>query len=227
MPLDKGHIDAARATYRYNKGEEWSACVSIGLQLGDNVDLRHNLVRVLFERGVPTATIADAFDLSGREVWRIVAVDPISLFGCLECDEPLPVRDRSEAIRQQRALNVARKAAPGGRGSAELFCGACTEILLERRNDHARLERLAQQARLSELNKMTYAEYLSTPEWRARRTAALAWAGYRCQLCNQNGEKLHVHHRVYTRRGEERPEDLVVLCGAHHAQFHGVMPDAS
>jgi 5-methylcytosine-specific restriction endonuclease McrA len=227
VPLDKGHIAAARATYRDNKGAEWMVCGRIGLQVGDYVELRDNLVRVLVERGVPTATIADAFDLSGREVWRIVAADPISLFGCLECNDPLPVRDRSEAIRMQRALVAARTSAPGRWESAALFCGTCIENVLERRNSQARLERLAQQARLSELSKMTYAEYLSTPEWRARRTAALAWAGYRCQLCNENGAALHVHHRVYTRRGDERPEDLVVLCSAHHSQFHGGLPDAS
>ena len=70
-------------------------------------------------------------------------------------------------------------------------------------------------------------EYLSTPKWRTRRTAALAWAGYRCQMYNQNGEKRQVHHRVYAHRGYERPKDSVVVCRAHQAQFHGVMHDAS
>jgi hypothetical protein len=227
MPLHKGHIEAARATYRDNKGAEWSVCVSIGLQVGGYDELRDNIVRVLVERGVPTATVSDAFNISGREVWKIVAADPISLFRCLECDEPLMVRDRSDAMRKQRAQDAVRNAAPGHQGPADLFCGVCTEVVLERLNEQARRDGLAAEARICELNRMSYQEYLRTPEWRAKKAAALAWAGYRCQLCNAGGEELHVHHRVYTRRGCERLEDLIVLCGPHHAQFHGVMDDAS
>ncbi len=228
LPLDKVHIEAARATYRDNKGAEWSVCSSIGLQVGDYVELRDNIVLVLVERGIPTATVSDMFNISGREVWKIVAADPISLFRCLECDEPLMVRDRSDAIRMQRSLDAVRNAAPGGQGSADLFCGVCTEVVLERLNEQARRDRLASEARIWELNnKMNYEEYLLTQEWRATKAAALAWSGYRCQLCNTGDEELHVHHRVYTRRGCERLEDLVVLCSSHHALFHGVMPDAS
>jgi hypothetical protein len=179
------------------------------------------------ERGVPISTISDAFSLSGREVWKIAAVDPISLFECLECADPLPVRDRRDLMRLKRALDAARDSTPGGWTSADLFCGVCTQAILERHNEQVRHERLAQQARFHELERMSYAEYLLTPEWRARKAAAIAKARYRCQVCNGNGEELHVHHRVYTRRGCERPEDLIVLCRTHHELFHGGMQDAS
>ena len=66
---------------------------------------------------------------------------------------------------------------------------------------------------------MPYAEYLQTPEWFAKRTAALRRAGYRCQLCNRTG-RLEVHHRTYERRGNEAPEDLIVLCEGCHEVFH-------
>jgi 5-methylcytosine-specific restriction endonuclease McrA len=111
-----------------------------------------------------------------------------------------------------------------------LICsaGACTEVVLQRLNEQARRERLSSEARIWELNnKMSYREYLHTPEWRATKAAALAWAGYRCQLCNAGDQELHVHHRVYAKRGCERLEDLIVLCGPHHAQFHGVIPEVS
>lgn len=227
LPLDREHIEAARATYRVNKGMEWRVCQSIGLQVGGNVELRDNLISVLVERGIPTATISGMFGLSGRDVWKIAQSEPISLFWCLGCSRPLPVRDRRDVMRLKRALEAARKSSPGASASADLFCGACTENVLERLNERTRQDRLAQQARLQELEKMEYSEYLLTREWRARKAAALARAGYRCQVCNENGEELHVHHRVYTRRGCERPEDLVVLCRTHHALFHGVLPDAS
>jgi 5-methylcytosine-specific restriction endonuclease McrA len=64
-----------------------------------------------------------------------------------------------------------------------------------------------------------YDEYLVSPEWRARRLAALERAGDRCQLCNRDGH-LHVHHRTYDRVGHEDPGDLTVLCDECHAWFH-------
>ena len=71
-----------------------------------------------------------------------------------------------------------------------------------------------------ELAAMPYREYLETPEWQARRKAALKQAGYRCQVCNRSRE-LHVHHRTYERRGAELPGDLTVLCDECHALYHG------
>lgn len=70
-----------------------------------------------------------------------------------------------------------------------------------------------------------YAEYLRSAGWQARRQEALARAGYRCQVCNSTS-RLEVHHRTYANRGNERPEDLTVLCAACHGRFHehGRMP---
>jgi hypothetical protein len=67
---------------------------------------------------------------------------------------------------------------------------------------------------------MPYDEYLLTPEWRDRRLAALARAGYRCQLCYSAGP-LDVHHRTYERRGEELDSDLIALCRDCHRDHHG------
>ena len=227
VPLDNGHIEAARTMNRVNKGAEWAVCCSIGLQVSDYPELRDNFARVLAERGVPIAMVSDAFGLSRREVWQRVTDDPISLFGCLECGDPLSVRDLRDVRRLQRALDAVREAGAGGWASADLFCNVCTEAALHRLNEQARRARLTSEARISELNQMSYTEYLLTREWRATKAAALAWAGYRCQVCNANDEELHVHHRVYTRRGCERPEDLVVLCRTHHELFHGIEQEAS
>jgi 5-methylcytosine-specific restriction endonuclease McrA len=228
LPLNEGQIEAAKDTYRDNKSEEKTVCFSIGIQVGDNVELRDNLVPLLVELGVSVGTVGNAFCLSGREVWQIVAADPISQFRCLECDEPLPVRDWREARRMKRALDAVHNATPGSPDSADLFCDGCAEIIMHRLSEQARRDRLSSEARIWELNnKMSYSEYLSTREWKATKAAALSWAGYRCQLCNRNDQELHVHHRVYTRRGCERLEDLTVLCGPHHRQFHEVMHDAS
>jgi len=66
---------------------------------------------------------------------------------------------------------------------------------------------------------MTYADYLRSPQWQARREWAIAAAGGRCQLCNAAGA-LDVHHRTYERLGHELPTDLVAICPACHEAYH-------
>ncbi len=70
---------------------------------------------------------------------------------------------------------------------------------------------------------MNYYEYIASPEWRAKAEAAKMRAGYRCQVCNVGASKstqLNAHHRCYERLGDERPEDIIVLCRDCHALFH-------
>lgn len=67
-----------------------------------------------------------------------------------------------------------------------------------------------------------YHEYLKSDSWRARALSAKAAAGWRCQVCNINGDNtsLHAHHRTYERLGRELPEDITVLCANCHHTFH-------
>lgn len=69
------------------------------------------------------------------------------------------------------------------------------------------------------LRAMPYAEYLLTDHWQEQRQAALERANHRCQVCNAT-ITLNVHHRTYERRGDELPEDLIVLCQGCHQLFH-------
>lgn len=77
-----------------------------------------------------------------------------------------------------------------------------------------------------------YTAYINSPQWRARRLRALERAGHRCQYevddpaghnhiprC-QRTRYLTVHHTTYERLGNERDEDLEVLCWAHHMIEH-------
>lgn len=41
-------------------------------------------------------------------------------------------------------------------------------------------------------------------------------------MCGTDGVQLHVHHNTYVNYGEERLEDLIVLCRECHADFHGL-----
>lgn len=75
------------------------------------------------------------------------------------------------------------------------------------------------QQRLQQLRTMPYELYLKTDEWREKRELALERDGYRCRLCDTR-EQLHVHHRTYARRGNERLDDLTTLCDRCHNWFH-------
>jgi hypothetical protein len=63
-----------------------------------------------------------------------------------------------------------------------------------------------------------YDEYIRSPEWKAKADAAKEKAGYRCQVCNGK-DRLEAHHRNYDHLGDERPEDITVLCHACHEIF--------
>jgi hypothetical protein len=78
--------------------------------------------------------------------------------------------------------------------------------------------RIVERERPWELATMPYADYLQTPEWQAKRERARDRAGGRCQVCDSEGP-LDVHHRTYERRGNERDEDLTVLCRGCHELF--------
>jgi hypothetical protein len=71
-----------------------------------------------------------------------------------------------------------------------------------------------------ELTELPYDEYLKTAHWRRCREWALTYYGASCVLCGRR-ERLEVHHRTYTRLGQELITDLIVLCGACHARHHG------
>jgi len=81
-------------------------------------------------------------------------------------------------------------------------------------------ERYANKSRMELLANMPYEKYLQTPEWKEKAKEAYKRAGHRCQLCNRNKIEIHAHHRSYERRGEELPEDLIVLCADCHELFH-------
>lgn len=67
---------------------------------------------------------------------------------------------------------------------------------------------------------LPYSEYLQTEHWSRVRSRAMAFAKYRCQVCNAGECELHTHHRTYDRIGEERDDDVIVLCEQCHTLFH-------
>jgi 5-methylcytosine-specific restriction endonuclease McrA len=195
--------------------------------VGGDTELRDNLVALLMELAVPMATISDMFGLSGREAWAIAASEPVSVFICPDCDGFLKVCDRRDLSRLLRASRAVANARSGDPGDTILLCDSCADLRLQLHRDEQRLSKLTRQARTAQLRKMPFAGYRVQPEWQARRTATLAKAGYRCQVCGERDTRLDVHHNTYDRYGAESAFDLVALCGGCHEVFHGIVEDAS
>lgn len=69
--------------------------------------------------------------------------------------------------------------------------------------------------------KLDYYEYIKSQEWKEKAEESKARAGNRCQVCNRSRAEvqLDAHHRTYERLGNERPEDITVLCRECHQLY--------
>jgi len=228
LPLDRGMLEAARRMYRDNRGALWTHIVSTGLLVEDTLELRANLISLFVQIDeVPISWLDHAFGVNGREAWAIAQTEPIFLFWCLICQEQILPKDPRQLRRLKRELEALRNSSIGDLVSTALLCGRCTELRLQLHNEEQRLRRLARQARTAQLRTMPFAEYRKQPEWQVRRVQALTRAQYRCQMGSSHDGTLDVHHNCYKNYGDERPEDLVVLCRSCHQKFHGIVEDAS
>jgi len=220
-------LEAATRMYQDNRGALWTHLVSAGLLVGDSTNLRANLISLFAQLDeTPISWLDHAFGVNGREAWSIAQTEPIFLFWCLDCEDPLCSKGPRYLRRLKRELEALRNCEVGEMVSTALLCGRCTEIRLQHHNEECRTSRLARQARAAQLRKMPFAEYRVQPEWQARRTATLARAGYHCQVCGEHDVRLDVHHNTYDRYGSESTFDLVALCGGCHELFHGIVKDA-
>ncbi len=59
-----------------------------------------------------------------------------------------------------------------------------------------------------------YKNYIASDEWKARKQAKLD-KSQRCAVCGET-DGLQLHHKNYVQLGEERTDDLVLLCKACH-----------
>jgi len=220
-------LEAAKRMYEENRGALWTHLVSTGLLVRNSLELRANLISLFAQVDeIPISWLDQAFGVNGREVWAIAQTELIFLFGCLDCNEQIRPKDHRHLRHLKRELEALRKCSVGEMVSTALLCGRCTELRLHLYNEECRAARLAQQARAAQLYKMG-AKYREQCEWKVKRTQALMRAGYRCQTCGSCDTTLDVHHNSYENYGDERPEELVVLCRSCHQKVHGVVEDAS
>lgn len=68
-----------------------------------------------------------------------------------------------------------------------------------------------------------YLEKLRDPRWQKKRLEILEYANWRCQICGNSKETLHVHHSYY--EGRKDPWNypngsLICICESCHKTFH-------
>jgi hypothetical protein len=61
-----------------------------------------------------------------------------------------------------------------------------------------------------------YLEYIKSPEWRRKRRTLIRQRGRVCERCGQRSKAIEVHHLTYERLGNERDEDLQLVCPECH-----------
>lgn len=96
------------------------------------------------------------------------------------------------------------------------ICGNCVAF----RQMDLELLRKKPGEQLTPQHRAAYERYLQTPQWKERRDRTVKRAKGKCSLCSSK-KQLNVHHRIYTRIGEERPEDLICICRSCHSGHHG------
>ncbi len=78
--------------------------------------------------------------------------------------------------------------------------------------------------RIRYFKSIPYVDYLLTPHWKKKRTAARKHHGVKCNRCGSR-KNLHVHHKTYERLGAELMSDLELLCrGCHENEHEGSKP---
>lgn len=73
--------------------------------------------------------------------------------------------------------------------------------------------------KISVKNKEEYKAYLNSPRWKAIRKRLYREYEYKCAMCG-SPKNLNVHHITYDNLGEEKDEDLTVLCQKCHSELH-------
>lgn len=73
--------------------------------------------------------------------------------------------------------------------------------------------------KISVKNKEEYKAYLNSPRWQAIRKRLYREYEYKCAMCG-SPKNLQVHHITYENIGEEKDEDLTVLCKECHQGLH-------
>lgn len=69
---------------------------------------------------------------------------------------------------------------------------------------------------------MDYTKKLTDPRWQRKRLEKMQAVGWRCEICRDDKEELHVHHSFYKQAEpwEYPNEDLQCVCSTCHRLAH-------
>lgn len=70
-----------------------------------------------------------------------------------------------------------------------------------------------------------YSEQVKSPLWQKKRLEVLNLRGFKCEICGNEKDQLHVHHRFYIkgRKIHEYDNDVLqVLCEKCHEREHEI-----
>lgn len=70
---------------------------------------------------------------------------------------------------------------------------------------------------------MNYSDQIKSPKWQKKRLEILELRGFKCEICSDEENQLHVHHRFYIkgRKAWEYDNDVFqVLCHKCHEKEH-------
>jgi 5-methylcytosine-specific restriction endonuclease McrA len=84
-----------------------------------------------------------------------------------------------------------------------------------------RFEIIDQQNEIGDLPfRVRYQLVLLSPRWRKLRARRIASSSGKCEKCKKGSKKFELHHLHYDTLGEERDEDVELLCLSCHKEVH-------
>lgn len=75
------------------------------------------------------------------------------------------------------------------------------------------------------MTKEEYYKYLKSKDWSDIKLDLIHTRGNKCERCGNKRKHfryLHIHHLTYRNIGNEKPEDLEILCAPCHRKEHGI-----
>lgn len=98
------------------------------------------------------------------------------------------------------------------------------EINFKKNKELNRTQRLKKKFNKKQTNhdgqyKMLYPSYIRSKAWLERRIKFYDSFGRNCAVCGASNDTT-VHHMSYLHLGNEKDNELVVLCRPHHRDYH-------
>lgn len=123
---------------------------------------------------------------------------------------------------EEKAIRAAkRKKRRDNRRQSRLLNGKIDTHLISLNKLKAKVLDLRKRFNTVEIAKRNYDEYLKHPAWFKFREYIRILRNNQCEKC-KNNEKFQVHHLHYRNIGNEKDEDVQLLCRKCHESTHKI-----